>query len=249
MLNLLKTNHKQHLWPHMVEEAALPLIDMQSLVKVYKTPAGEFPALKSINLSVTTGEFVAVVGKSGSGKTTMINMLTGIDRPTAGKIIVDSVDIHALNESQMSQWRGRNLGVVFQFFQLLPTLTLVENVTLPMDLCGTYPLRERRERALHLLSLVDIAEHADKLPSEISGGQQQRAAIARALANDPPIIAADEPTGNLDSRTADAIVALFENLVEQGKTFLMVTHDDDLAARATRVVELSDGEIIRGGSV
>lgn len=148
----------------------------------------------------------------------------------------------------MSEWRGRNLGVVFQFFQLLPTLTLVENVTLPMDLCNTYPLRERRERALHLLDLVDIADHADKLPSEISGGQQQRAAIARAMANDPPIIAADEPTGNLDSRTADAIVVLFEDLVDQGKTFLMVTHDEDLASRASRIVELSDGEIIRGGS-
>jgi putative ABC transport system ATP-binding protein len=203
-------------------------------VKVYKTPAGEFPALKNIDLQICKGEFVAVVGKSGSGKTTMINMLTGIDRPTSGKVIVGGVDIQALSESKMSQWRGRNLGVVFQFFQLLPTLTLVENVTLPMDLCNAFPLHERRARALHLLELVDIVDHADKLPSEISGGQQQRAAIARAMANDPPIIAADEPTGNLDSRTANSIVALFEVLVDQGKTFLMVTHDDDLASRASR---------------
>ncbi|MBN1429500.1 MAG: ABC transporter ATP-binding protein [Anaerolineae bacterium] len=221
------------------------LIELRDLVKIYRTPAGDFPALRSINLSVSRGEFVAVVGKSGSGKTTMINMLTGIDRPTSGAVLVDEIDIHALNESKMSSWRGRNLGVVFQFFQLLPTLTLIENVTLPMDLCGAYPLRERRARALRLLELVDIAENADKLPSEISGGQQQRAAIARALANDPPIIAADEPTGNLDFRTADAIIALFQNLVDQGKTILMVTHDNDLASRASRIVELADGEIIR----
>jgi putative ABC transport system ATP-binding protein len=248
MISLRKNNHKKHILSKTDEQNSPCLIDMQSLVKVYRTPAGEFPALKSIDLQVDTGEFVAVVGKSGSGKTTMINMLTGIDRPTSGKVMVEGLDIQALNESKMSEWRGRNLGVVFQFFQLLPTLTLVENVTLPMDLCNTYPLRERRERALHLLDLVDIADHADKLPSEISGGQQQRAAIARAMANDPPIIAADEPTGNLDSRTADAIVVLFEDLVDQGKTFLMVTHDEDLASRASRIVELSDGEIIRGGS-
>lgn len=221
------------------------LIMLEDLVKVYRTPAGDFPALKSINLGVGRGEFVAVVGKSGSGKTTMINMLTGIDRPTSGDIVVDGVSIHSLNESDMSKWRGRNLGVVFQFFQLLPTLTLIENVTLPMDLCSTYPLREQQSRAMHLLELVDIAENANKLPSEISGGQQQRAAIARALANDPPIIAADEPTGNLDWKTADAIIRLFQELVDQGKTILMVTHDNDLAARSTRIVELADGEIIR----
>ncbi len=217
-------------------------------MKIYKTPAGEFPALRNIDLTINAGEFVAVVGKSGSGKTTLINMLTGIDRPTSGTVIVEGIDIHSLGESRMSQWRGRNLGVVFQFFQLLPTLTLVENITLPMDLCDTYPMRERRERALNLLELVEIAEHADKLPSEISGGQQQRAAIARAMANNPPIIAADEPTGNLDSHTADTIVTLFENLVDQGKTFLMVTHDSDLANRASRIIELADGEIIQGAS-
>ena len=170
---------------------------------------------------------------------------TGIDRPTGGQVLVDGVDIHRLNESEMSRWRGRNLGVVFQFFQLLPTLTILENVKLPMDLTGTYPARERAGRAMDLLALVDIAENADKLPSEISGGQQQRAAIARALANDPPIIAADEPTGNLDSKTADAIFDVFQELVRRGKTILMVTHDNDLAARASRIVELADGEIVR----
>jgi putative ABC transport system ATP-binding protein len=222
-----------------------PLIALRDLVKVYHTPAGDFPALKGINLTIGRGEFVAVVGKSGSGKTTMINMLTGIDRPTEGEVLVEGTAINKLNESKMSRWRGRNLGVVFQFFQLLPTLTIAENVKLPMDLCQTYPLGERDERARHLLDLVGIAEHADKLPAEISGGQQQRAAIARAMANDPPIIAADEPTGNLDSKTADAILRLFQDLVGRGTTLLMVTHDNDLAARATRIVELADGEIIR----
>jgi putative ABC transport system ATP-binding protein len=221
------------------------LIELRDLAKVYKSPAGDFPALKRINLQVGRGEFVAVVGKSGSGKSTMINMLTGIDHPTSGEVLVDGVAIHELSESQMSQWRGRNLGIVFQFFQLLPTLTLMENVKLPMDLCNTYPPRERRDRAMHLLEMVDIADNAHKLPSEISGGQQQRAAIARALVNDPTILVADEPTGNLDSRTADAIFELFEELVSQGKTILMVTHDNDLAARATRIIELADGEIIR----
>jgi putative ABC transport system ATP-binding protein len=220
------------------------LIVLNDLVKVYRTPAGDFPALRGINLNVGTGEFVSVVGKSGSGKTTMINMITGIDRPTSGEINIGGTPVHKFNENQIAQWRGRNLGVVFQFFQLLPTLSLIENIMIPMDFCNTYPLRERRERAMHLLELVDIAENADKLPSEISGGQQQRAAIARALANDPPIIAADEPTGNLDSKTADAIFDLFQNLVDQGKTLLMVTHDDELADRAARKIVVSDGEII-----
>jgi putative ABC transport system ATP-binding protein len=222
------------------------LIEFRDLVKVYKTPAGEFPALRGVNLQMHAGEFVGVVGKSGSGKTTLINMLTGIDHPSSGQVLVDSVAIHQLNENQMSQWRGRNLGVVFQFFQLLPTLTILENVTLPMDLCNTYPLRERKERAMHLLELVDIAENAPKLPSELSGGQQQRAAIARALANDPPILAADEPTGNLDSRTAATIFELFQTLVAQGKTLLVVTHDNDLATRASRIIELADGEVVSG---
>lgn len=222
------------------------LISTRNLVKNYRTPAGDFPALKGINLTVGRGEFVAVVGKSGSGKTTLINMITGIDRPTAGEIVVAGAALSDLSEDQIARWRGRNLGVVFQFFQLLPTLSVIENVMIPMDFSASYPLRERRERALHLLDQVDIAEHADKLPSEISGGQQQRAAIARALANDPPIIVADEPTGNLDSKTADAIFNLFRDLVAKGKTLLMVTHDDDLAGRATRQVVVADGLIVAG---
>lgn len=221
------------------------LIELKKIEKVYHTPAGDFPALKGIDLKVDAGEFVSVVGKSGSGKSTMINMITGIDRPTNGEVLIGNAAVHTLNEGQMAQWRGRNLGVVFQFFQLLPTLTVIENVMLPMDFTNTWKASERKERALHLLELVDIAENAYKLPTAISGGQQQRAAIARSLANDPPIVCADEPTGNLDSKTANAIFELFEGLVEQGKTFLMVTHDDDLAQRATRTVELADGEIIR----
>jgi putative ABC transport system ATP-binding protein len=220
------------------------LIELVDLIKVYVNPAGRFPALNGITLTLGAGEFVSVVGKSGCGKTTLINMITGIDRPTSGQVFVDGIPVHELNEDRMAQWRGRNLGVIFQFFQLLPTLSIAENVMIPMDFCNTFLPRERYERALHLLELVDIAEHADKLPSEISGGQQQRAAIARALANDPPILAADEPTGNLDSKTGDAIFRLFESLVEAGKTLLVVTHDEDLAGRASRTIEMSDGVIV-----
>ncbi|MGF1507506.1 MAG: ABC transporter ATP-binding protein [Anaerolineae bacterium] len=228
------------------QQANKRLIDLKDVVKTYKTDAGDFVALRGINLRVNSGEFVAVIGKSGSGKSTLINMITGIDRPTSGEVWVNGTPIHNFNEGQMAQWRGRNIGVVFQFFQLLPTLTVVENVMLPMDFCNMYKPNERRDRAMYLLDLVDIAEQADKLPTEVSGGQQQRAAIARGLANDPPIIAAAEPTGNLDSRTADAIFNLFERLVdEENKTFLMVTHDDDLSSRVQRVIQLADGEIIR----
>jgi ABC-type lipoprotein export system ATPase subunit len=220
------------------------LIECRRLVKTYHTAAGDFPALKEIDLQVDDGEFVAVIGKSGSGKSTLVNMITGIDRPTAGKVLVGDTSIGTLKEGKLAQWRGRNIGVIFQFFQLLPTLTVVENVMLPMDFCHLYSRRERRERAMHLLEQVDVAEHAHKLPSAVSGGQQQRVAIARALANDPPILAADEPTGNLDSKTAESVFRLFESQVEQGKTILMVTHDRDLSKRATRTVMLSDGEII-----
>ena len=220
------------------------LIELVDLTKVYVNPAGRFPALNGITLELEAGEFVSVVGKSGCGKTTLINMITGIDRPTSGEIFVGGTPVHALSEDRMAQWRGRNLGVIFQFFQLLPTLSIADNVMIPMDFCNTFPQRERYERALHLLELVDIAEHADKLPSEISGGQQQRAAIARAMANDPPILAADEPTGNLDSKTGDAIFRLFETLVEAGKTLLVVTHDEDLAGRASRTIEMSDGVVV-----
>ena len=220
------------------------LIELRQVVKTYESAAGTFPALKDIDLQVDSGEFVAVIGRSGSGKSTLINMVTGIDRPTSGEVLVGDTAVHTLSEGQMAVWRGRNVGVIFQFFQLLPTLTVIENVMLPMDFCNMYSPRERRERAMHLLEQMEMAEHAHKLPSAISGGQQQRVAIARALANDPPIVAADEPTGNLDSKTAESVFRLFENLVDQGKTILMVTHDRDLARRVTRTLILSDGEII-----
>ncbi len=225
------------------------LIELRRVVKTYDIAAGVFVALKGIDLKVDTGEFVAVMGKSGSGKSTLINMITGIDRPTSGEIYVGDTAVHQLNEGQIAVWRGRHIGVVFQFFQLLPTLTLVENVMLPMDFCNMYSMREREERAMSLLEQVELTEHAYKLPTAISGGQQQRAAIARAMANDPPILVADEPTGNLDSVTAASILNLFENLVANGKTILMVTHDHDLARRATRTVMLADGEIIDGARV
>ena len=198
------------------------LIDLRNVVKRYATPAGEFQALKGIDLRIDAGEFVAVIGKSGSGKSTLSNMITGIDRPSQGEVRVAGTAVHQLREGQIASWRGRNIGVVFQFFQLLPTLTVVENVMLPMDFCNMYSARERRARALNLLELVDMAEQADKLPTALSGGQQQRVAIARALSNDPAIIVADEPTGNLDSRTAEAVFQLFEKLVDGGKTILMV---------------------------
>jgi ABC-type lipoprotein export system ATPase subunit len=220
------------------------LIELCQVVKTFETAAGSFTALKGINLQVDKGDFVAVIGKSGSGKSTLINMLTGIDRPTSGEVYVGDVAVHKLSEGKMAQWRGRNVGIVFQFFQLLPTLSLVENVMLPMDFCNVYRARERKERAMHLLGLVDMTDQANKLPSAVSGGQQQRVAIARALATDPPIVVADEPTGNLDSKTAESVFDLFEDLVEQGKTILMVTHDQDLAKRVFRAVIVSDGEII-----
>jgi ABC-type lipoprotein export system ATPase subunit len=200
--------------------------------------------LKGIDLQIAPGEFVAVIGKSGSGKSTLINMITGIDRPSSGEVLVAGAAVHTLSEGQMATWRGRSIGVVFQFFQLLPSLTLAENVMLPMDFCGMYTPRERYQRAIELLQQMEMAEHAHKLPSAISGGQQQRVAIARALANDPPILVADEPTGNLDSHTAESVFRMFERLVDQGKTILMVTHDQDLAKRVTRTVIIADGEVI-----
>ncbi len=219
------------------------LITLSGVTKRYATPAGEFQALKSIDLEIARGEFVAVIGKSGSGKSTLSNMITGIDRPSAGEVMVAGTPVHKLSEGRTAEWRGRNVGVVFQFFQLLPTLTVLENILLPMDFCNMYSGRERKVRAYHLLEQVEMVEHADKLPTAISGGQQQRVAIARSLANDPAIIVADEPTGNLDSRTAAAVFHLFENLVADGKTILMVTHDEDMAQRVTRTVTIADGQI------
>jgi len=225
-----------------------PLIELRDVVKVYATAAGEFRALKGINMQVSRGEFVGVIGKSGAGKSTLLNMITGVDRLTSGEVIVnasgDPVSIHKLREDQIASWRGQNLGVVFQSFQLLPMLTLVENIMLPIDLGGGFNPRQAREKALELLRLVEIEGHADKFPAHISGGQQQRVAIARALANDPPILIADEPTGSLDSVTADHVFEVFEHLVgEQGKTIVMVTHDRSLAPRFSRTLRIVDGEL------
>ena len=219
------------------------LIELNNVVKEFATAAGKFTALRGVSLQVDTHEFVAVIGKSGSGKSTLINMITGIDRPTSGEVFVGDTAVHTLSEGKMAVWRGKHVGVIFQFFQLLPTLTLVENVMLPMDFCNTYPAGERRDRAMQLLDHVGMAEQAGKLPSAVSGGQQQRVAIARAMANNPPIIVADEPTGNLDSKTANQVFDLFNLLVQEGKTILMVTHDQDLARRVTRAVIVADGEI------
>ena len=226
------------------------LIELRRVVKTYHSSAGDFTALRGIDLTAHAGEFVAIIGKSGSGKSTLINMIAGIDRPTAGEVWVDGTAVHALTEGQIAEWRGRRLGVIFQFFQLLPTLTLLQNVMLPMDFCRTYPIPERRERGLNLLRQVGLADFAHKLPSAVSGGYQQLAAIARALANDPPILLADEPTGNLDSYTAETIFQLFGQLIDDGKTILMVTHDQDKAHRVTRAITVVDGELLEGaGSV
>lgn len=220
------------------------LIQLRNLVKSYETEAGTFTVLKGLNLEIGTGEFVGVIGKSGSGKSTLINMITGIDRPTSGEVFVADTPIHSLNENQVAQWRGKHLGIVFQFFQLLPNLSVIDNVMLPMDFCNMYTQTERVKRATYLLDLVELEGQYYKLPSQLSGGQQQRVAIARALANDPPILFADEPTGNLDSRTSEKIFTLFRNLVKDGKTILMVTHDEDQAKRVNRTIIISDGEII-----
>lgn len=230
--------------PKVADKQPAHLIDVRQVVKLYQTAAGAFQALKGVDLCVDNGEFVAVIGKSGSGKSTLINMITGIDRPSSGEVIVNGAPIHKFNEGRMAVWRGRTVGVIFQFFQLLPTLTVIENVMLPMDFCNMFTPRVRRERALGLLEQVEMADQAYKLPSALSGGQQQRVAIARALANDPPIIVADEPTGNLDSKTADSVFQLFNQLVAGGKTILMVTHDQDMARRVSRAIIVADGEIV-----
>ena len=224
------------------------LIELRDVVKTYSTAAGDFTALKNINLQIGAGEFLGVVGKSGAGKSTLLNMITGVDHLSEGEVIVHAngapVSVHKKKEDEIALWRGHTMGVVFQSFQLLPMLTLVENITLPMDLCGNFNPKQSRQRALELLRLVEIEEHADKLPAYISGGQQQRVAIARALANDPPILIADEPTGSLDSVTAEHIFEVFERLVsEQGKTIVMVTHDESLSTRFSRTMRITDGEL------
>ena len=220
------------------------LIQMLDVVKTYHTTAGDFTALRGVDLSLEKGEFAALIGKSGSGKSTLLNMLTGIDHPTSGQILVDGKDIYSLTESQRSLWRGRNLGIVFQFFQLLPMLNLMENVMLPMDYVGMYEIDQRPKKALELLELVGLKDQAQQLPRAVSRGQQQSAAIARALATDAPILVADEPTGNLDSRSAGKIIDLFEELSRRGKTILMVTHDPSMTERASRTIFISDGELV-----
>lgn len=227
-----------------VKESNRALIELRRVSKTYQGAAGTFTALSGVDLQVQAGKFIAVVGKSGSGKSTMLNMLAGIDHPTEGEVWVNGTPVHALNEERIAVWRGRNVGVVFQFYQLLPTLTVVENVMLPMDFGNVYPVRERQTRAMRLLEQVGVADQAGKFPATLSSGQQQRVAIARALANDPPILVADEPTGNLDSLTADAVLMLFQELVMDGKTVVMVTHERDIITWVTRVVTLADGQIV-----
>jgi len=217
------------------------LVHVDHVIKNFQGPAGAIHVLKGVNLLVNKGEFVGVRGPSGSGKSTLINMITGIDRPTDGSVRVAGQPIEKMSENELARFRGKHIGVIFQFFQLLPTLTVVENVMLPMDFCRIWNPKERPERALSLLEQMGLADQAHKLPNTLSGGQQQRAAIARSLANDPPLLVADEPTGNLDSKTADRVFSLFEDLVSGGKTFIMVTHDKDLAKRMPRLVEVFDG--------
>ena len=224
------------------------LVRLENVEKVFKTKAGPFTALRGVDLQIKGGEFVAIVGPSGSGKSTLINMITGIDRPTSGEVHVAGERLTGMSENKVAKWRGRNVGVVFQFFQLMPTLTILENVMMPMHYARTYK-GQRRERAMEMLELVQVPETADDYPSQISGGQQQRAAIARALVNDPKLIVGDEPTGNLDTISAGLVFELFENLVRQGKTIIMVTHDRELAGRIPRVEEVRDGRIVAAGDV
>lgn len=220
------------------------MISLNHVSKTYETAAGKFAALKALNLEIRGGEFVGVVGKSGSGKSTLLNMVAGIDRPSSGSVTVAGTEIHTLPENRLAAWRGRNVGFVFQFFQLLPTLTAAENVMLPMDFSKTIPLRERRKRAVALLDRVGVERHADKLPATLSGGEQQRVAIARALANEPPLVLADEPTGNLDSVTAAEILDLFRSMANRGTTVMIATHEADIARVIDRKIEISDGALL-----
>lgn len=224
-------------------------ISLERVCKNYPTPAGPYAALRDITLSISPGEYVAVVGASGCGKSTLVNLLTGIDSVSSGSVRVGDTDLQAMSQDELAVWRGRSIGLVFQFFQLLPSLSVVENVMLPMDFCAVRPSAERRGVALRLLERLGIPEQADKLPADLSGGQQQRAAIARALANDPPILVADEPTGNLDSATAKEVIRLFAGLAEEGKTVVTVTHERDLSSFFSRVITLADGMVVGGTQV
>ena len=221
-----------------------PLIRLENVTRTFPGAAGAFTALSDVSLTIDQGEFAVVVGQSGSGKSTLLGLLSGIDRPTRGEVFVADTAVHSLSERAMSSWRGKAVGIVFQFFQLLPTLTAVENVMLPMDFCGTWVPRERRERALALLERLGVADQADKFLTKLSGGQQQRVAIARALANQPALLLADEPTGNLDSRTSDAILELFRSLAAEGQTVVMVTHEQGARRLASRTITLADGRIV-----
>ena len=236
--------HLINLNTQTTNDRSKPAISLQNVVKTYVNPAGSFTALKGIDLEIEYGQFVSLVGKSGSGKSTLLNMLTGIDHPTSGQVLIGGTDIYSLSESKRALWRGRNVGIVFQFFQLLPTLTLLENTILPMDYCNVYGYQERPSRAMELLKMVGLEEHAYDLPANVSNGQQQAAAIARSLATDPPIIVADEPTGNLDTRSADVVVEVFQELANRGKTILIVTHDPSLTSRTDRNIVIVDGELV-----
>ncbi|MDB4974053.1 MAG: peptide transporter ATP-binding protein [Myxococcaceae bacterium] len=220
------------------------LVELRAVTKTYPGAGGGFTALDHVHLALPAGQLTAIVGKSGSGKSTLVNLIAGIDRPERGEVIVGGIAVHSLDESRLATWRGRNVGVVFQFFQLLPTLTALENVMLPMDFCDTYPPAQARKRARELLDRMGIVEQADKLPAALSGGQQQRAAIARALANDPALLVADEPTGNLDSRTAEAVLKLLVELTAAGMTVVVVSHERDITQIADRVITLADGKVI-----
>jgi putative ABC transport system ATP-binding protein len=224
------------------------MIKLQHVTKSYCTPAGDYAALRNVDLAIGAGEFVAIAGKSGSGKSTLMNMMGGIDRPSSGSVEVDGMAIHGLGENQLAKWRGRRVGFVFQFFQLLPTLTISENVMLPMDFCHTFPVKDRRKRALDLLDRVGVARHADKLPSALSGGEQQRAAIARALANGPTVVLADEPTGNLDSSTSTEVLALFREVASSGTTVVIATHERDITCVVDRRIEMADGVLMASTS-
>lgn len=240
----MKTVFHRKQKPKAADGEPFAFIDLRGVNKVYEGPSEGFAALKNVSLRIDSGEFVAIAGKSGSGKSTLLNMITGIDRPTSGKIVINGTHLHKLSEGKLTIWRGNAVGIIFQFFQLLPTMTLLENVILPMDFCRYSSPRRRRERALHLLEQVDLLAQRNRLPAFVSGGQQQRAAIARALANDPPIVVADEPTGNLDSASAGIVFQLLERMVAQGKTVILVTHDSDLAQRCKRVIHIADGCIV-----
>jgi putative ABC transport system ATP-binding protein len=232
--------------PADAQGATAAIVELIHASRIYTTPAGDFPGLTDANLRVLPGEFVAIVGKSGSGKSTLLNLVTGIDRPTSGEVHVAGKPLGPMSEDALARWRGAHVGVVFQFQQLMPTLTIAENVMMPMDFLGDRPRSERKQRATSLLDMLGIADHADKMPGELSGGQQQRAAIARSLANDPPLIAADEPTGNLDSATAKAVITRLRALADSGKAVVMVTHERDVTPFADRVITVKDSIVSEG---